>query len=145
MKTTVKAILTATALSTAGLCLSISQPATAMPKNVDYNLVIVNKYSSVSSRDGDFSSNTDLFTTETFAQIFDKPLVKIPLDNTPVYPSNRITKSTDFFALATVFNDKLQQLIAKITQSSPSYSVNEKGEMALSKVASQTCNAKSKT
>jgi hypothetical protein len=140
MKTTIKAILTATALSTAGMCLSVSNLAVAKPEADEFNYVIVNKYSTSSTADKDLLPSTDLFTTESFAQIFDKPLVKIPLDNIPAYRTGNSGKSSNFFAISTLLNDKLQQLIAKFTQNTPSYSLDENGDMALN--TTKRCNSK---
>ncbi|NMP31009.1 hypothetical protein HII17_05470 [Thalassotalea sp. M1531] len=141
MKTKLKAIFAAAAVSSASLCFTVSHAIAAVPQAADYNLVIVNKYTSVKSYN-DFGVSDSLYATEKFAQIFDKPLVKIPLDEKVINHMSPVAKKSDFFALATVFNDKLQQLIASFTHSTPSYSMNEEGEMTLKKHQNSTCNVK---
>lgn len=138
MKATIKAIIAASVLSSAGLCLSVSHSAAAQPKLVEANsYIIVNKYTSVNNFDRDISSS-NLFNTESFAQIFDKPLVKIPLDE---IPEAKITdqKSDGLFAITTLLNDRLQQFIANITQTKPSYALNDEGEMVEVKVLQESC------
>lgn len=142
MNTTVKAILTAAALSTASVCLSVSMPVAAQSESSDLNLIVVNKYYAINASDKDLLPSSELFNTETFAQIFDKPLVKIPLNDIPSYEMNKTEKNSIFFAVSTLLNDKLQQLIAKFTQSSPSYSLNKDGEMELNELAFKSCNVK---
>ncbi|REL27867.1 hypothetical protein DXX93_15760 [Thalassotalea euphylliae] len=92
-----------------------------------------------------------LFHTPAFAQRFDKPLLQVPIVRVPIGMKRigaetelkpKPPKTNDFLTLATVLNDKLQQLIAKFTHSSPSYSVNEHGQMALNKPSNETCKGK---
>ncbi len=142
MKATIKAIIAASVLSSAGLCLSVSHSAAAQPKLVEAtneanSYIIVNKYTSVNNFNRDISSS-NLFNTESFAQIFDKPLVKIPLDE---IPEAKITdqKSDGLFAITTLLNDRLQQFIANITQTKPSYALNDEGEMVEVKVLQESC------
>ncbi|MAG77040.1 MAG: hypothetical protein CL811_09790 [Colwelliaceae bacterium] len=143
MKATIKAIIAASVLSSAGLCLSVSHSAAAQPQLVEAtykgnSYIIVNKYTSVNSADRDISSS-NLFNTESFAQIFDKPLVKIPLDEIPE-AEIKAPKSDGLFAITTLLNDRLQQFIASITHTKPSYALNDDGEMVEVKVLQKSCD-----
>ncbi|WP_448213755.1 hypothetical protein [Colwellia sp. MEBiC06753] len=157
MSTKLQKLFIATALSTVGLCSTVasSSVTAAIPtyfdkmysdqtyanqKYSEQNFVVVNKVTAITQLNTHGQIN-NVFKQETFAQMFDKPLVRIPLDNLPMQATKKASKKNEFFALATVFNDKLQQLIAKLTQSSPSYSVNDKGEMALNSSSNQGCRA----
>ncbi|MFD2164650.1 hypothetical protein ACFSJY_00095 [Thalassotalea euphylliae] len=135
MNTTLKALIAITALSTVSTCFTVSKATAGVPEQPEYDIVLINKYTSTSQFDKDIGAPTNIVATESFAQIFDKPLVRIPLDD--VMTSTKAFKKSELFELATVLNDKIQQLIALFTQDSPSYSVNEHGEMALKKT--KTC------
>lgn len=60
---------------------------------------------------------------EQFLQIFDKPLVRIPLQEMPLVPFKQPKKKNQFFEMATIFNDKLQQLMSTFTVSEPNFHV----------------------
>jgi len=138
MKTKLKAMFATAALSSAGLCFTVSHALAAVPQIASNHLVIVNKYTSI---DGAELSST-LYATEKFAQIFDKPLVKIPLNTNFQAKVSYPAKKSELFELTTVLNDKLQKLIANFTHKSPSYSINEDGEMTLKKDQHKKCNMK---
>ena len=173
MNNKLKGITSAIALSTVGLCFAVSNAAPTLnysqqshnkaqdraqsQKYVVYQQVAVN-YSStnfpqltqhqdvLSDSDNTLLVHNTLFRTQSFAQMFDKPLLRVPIGMKRVGAESSLNtkppKTSDFFALATVLNDKLQQLIAKFTHSSPNYSVNEHGQMALNKPSHETCKGK---
>ena len=106
MKAKLKGIFAATAITTAGFCFGISSAVAGVGDNTDNNLVVVNKLTSVSTIDA-FGTTRSVFTTEAFAQMFDKPLVRIPLDQKALSvskksASKKMSKTNEFFALATV-------------------------------------------
>ncbi|REL32126.1 hypothetical protein [Thalassotalea euphylliae] len=155
MNNKLKGITSAIALSTVGLCFAVSHAAPTISDKEEVKYFVIKKVSittaPVISANKHFDAlrgveSSTLFQREVFAQMFDKPLVRIPLDQQYIADSqvakSKPQKTNDFFALATVLNDKLQQFIAKFTQSSPSYSVNEEGVMALNKPSNETCNVK---
>lgn len=155
MNNKLKGITSAIALSTASLCFAVSHAAPSISHKEEAKFFVIKKVSITTgpaikaNKHFDALQNvqsTTVFQHEIFAQMFNKPLVRIPLDQQHIAesqaPKTKQQKSNNFFAIATVLNDKLQQLIAKFTQSSPSYSVNKEGIMALNEPSDDTCNMK---
>lgn len=110
MKTIFKPLFISTAMSVLGLCFTISHAATLLP--VEEN--IVESKMIVMTQIFPVTQSNSYRKPEQFGRIFDKPLVRIPLDELPLQNFKQSRKKNEFFELATVFNDKLQQLIASI-------------------------------
>lgn len=122
MKTIFKPLFISTAMSVLGLCFTISHAATILP--VEEN--IVESKMIVMTQIFPVTQSNSYRKPEQFGRIFDKPLVRIPLDELPLQNFKQQRKKNEFFELATVFNDKLQQLIASIKYSANTVSAQTK-------------------
>ena len=137
MKTKLKAFTLAASFSMIGLCFTVSHAATTVDytDNAQFKFVVVNKLK-VNTFDEDLNDSS-LFTTETFAQMFNKPLVKIPLNDDAIDGLKKPIKKSTLSALAMVFNDKLQKLVSVFD----SNSLTEQNSPVLKHAnATKTCN-----
>lgn len=105
-------------MSTVGLCFTISHASSLIPTQE-----VTVKNTVVMTQIFPAKNLTRYKKPEQFLQIFDKPLVRIPLQEMPLEPFKQPKKKNQFFEMATVFNDKLQQLISSFTVSEPNYHV----------------------
>ncbi|WP_286262631.1 hypothetical protein [Thalassotalea atypica] len=136
MKALLKPIFLGTALSTLGVCFTLSHAASiSATQDVEAPKMVV------MTQIFPITNNQEFKDPQSFLQVFDKPLVRIPMATPPSEQFKQARKKNQFFELATVFNDKLQQFIADINL--PIYENKDvEGEKGLRHVAGQkTCKS----
>ncbi len=109
-------------MSVLGLGFTISQAATISPAKIN----IVESEMIVMTQIFPTTNDKEYRKYEQYGRIFDKPLVRIPLEELPSRGLNQPRKKNQVFELATVFNDKLQQLIASMKPSGKTVQAPEK-------------------
>jgi hypothetical protein len=124
MKSKIITAIIAIALSTIGLCSTISHAndQQSIIKAITYNTsdlaaVQVNKFVENSS------NQMSMLKANTYDALVNRPLLSLSSSVTGSYiPNQDFTKKNKIFELATIFNDKLQQVIAKFSHNeSPVY------------------------
>lgn len=144
MKSSLRTIATTATLSAASLCFAMSSASANMVKEgfeLRHNIIVINSITPIAKPQGvgdlSFSSNT-----KPFGQLLDKPFAQLPLSKQPVEQLKRPTKKNEFFALATLFNDKLQQMLASFSPSASIKSDEKKDAVAHANSKGKTCKSK---
>lgn len=98
-----------------GLCGTISNAsANDVSKQIRLDPKFVVQVHALPKSSNEGRSNSLLIGTQSFGQVTNKPLLRIPLKETDEYIIQKRVKSNNIFELATIFNDKLQQFIASL-------------------------------
>lgn len=117
MKSKIISVFITTALSTIVLCSTISHAAEKqfIIQAVTYNTSdIASKQ--VMKLAQHRSNEISIYTVNSFDEILNRPLVNITSSIAGDYiPTPKFTKKNEIFELATIFNDKLQQILSKLS------------------------------
>jgi hypothetical protein len=117
MKSKIISVFITTVLSTIGLCSTISYAADKefIIKTVDYNTSNIN-YKKVVKLFGQNAYQTNTLNINTFDKILNRPLLNFPSYIAEDYPpTQKFNKKNEIFELGTIFNDKLQQILSKLS------------------------------
>lgn len=112
MKMIFKPLFITAALSAASLCFAISHAASIVSEQPSeqssdkLQLVVTTQIYPITNQFPKYRQPSK------FIQVFDKPLIRIPLTNEIEEHFTAISNKNSFYQMATIFNDKLQQLIA---------------------------------
>jgi len=108
MKMIFKPLFVTAALSAASLCCAISHAAsvTSEPSTAKLQLVVTTQIYPIANQFPQYRQSSK------FIQVYEKPLVRIPLTQEIEEHFTDIKQKNSFFQMATIFNDKLQQIIA---------------------------------
>lgn len=95
-------------------CTISSASASDVSKQIKLDSNLVMQVSAFPQGESEGKSNRLLMGSQSFGQVSNKPLLRIPLKESEEFIVPTRVKSNDIFELATIFNDKLQQLIASL-------------------------------
>ena len=116
MKSKLISVFIVTILSTIGLCSTISHAA-----DKSFIIKTANKSTNVSTLQvvkfiHEGSKQISLLNINTVDEITNKPLLNLYSSIAAEYiPEQKFIKKNEMFELATIFNDKLQQILAKFS------------------------------
>jgi len=117
MKLTLKPLLLYISLSTLGLCGMISSASATPP--AEAKVKIVSQIVKVYTMPVRLQENTGGQLTLTpdnglvsLGQLLTKPLLPLPVNREEMFIAKPIEKKNQFFEIANIFNDKLQQFIS---------------------------------
>lgn len=119
MKSKIIAVFTAVAFSTIGLCSAFSHAADqqSIIQTVAYNTSDIASKQVVKLVEHG-SSQINNIKANTYEVFINKPLLSLKSSVASDYmPSQDFTKKNKIFELATLFNDKLQQILARFSYS----------------------------
>lgn len=117
MKSKIISVFIATALSTIALCSTISHAADKqfIVQTVTYGASDTTS-EQVIKLVQQRSNRISIYTVNSFDEIINRPLLNLTSSIAGDYiPTPKFTKKNEIFELATIFNDKLQQIIAKLS------------------------------
>lgn len=125
MKSKLISVFIATALSTIGLCSTISHAS-------EKQFIIQATYSNVNTHSmnavkfiKEGSNQINLLQIDTVDEMINRPLLNLYSSIAVGYiPEQEFTKKNKIFELAVIFNDKLQQILAKLSFNQSSKSKN---------------------
>ena len=113
MKSLLKPVFLGTALSTLGLCCTISYAASLKPmKSFDEQLLASNQI--VALKVVQQTNMPQLIKTKRMvvSNILNKPLLSLTTNDSSVLKTGAPVKKNEFFEVAAIFNDKLQQFLS---------------------------------
>lgn len=111
MKSILKPVIISTSLSVLALCCSVSYAKANASAHEISRMQHVYALPKLSSEG---ISRIQPKPFNSFGQMLDKPLLRIPLNESPLFKKSLPSKKNEFFEMANIFNDKLQQLMVSI-------------------------------
>jgi len=144
MKALLKPLLLGSALTSLGLCCTISYASAILPlKSFDEQKFQSQKVISLS-----LSNKQTLITSipgnKKVTSILNKPLLMLEVNESPLMKPVVPGKKNEFFEIASIFNDKLQQFISSFSSNENSNNFDT-GKMAQPHVDSTKSCRKSKS
>ena len=111
MKSILKPVIISTSISVLALCCSVSY---AKANSTAHELSRMQHVYALPKLSSEGISRVKPKHFNSFGQMLDKPMLRIPLNESPLFKKSLPSKKNEFFEMATIFNDKLQQLMASI-------------------------------
>ncbi|WDE13176.1 hypothetical protein [Thalassomonas haliotis] len=117
MKLSLKPLLLYISLSTLGLCGIVSSASANAPAEQKVKVIsqIVKVYTMPARLTGNTSSQLNIArdaSLVSLGQLLSKPLLQLPVRQGQRFISKPVEKKNQFFEIANIFNDKLQQFIS---------------------------------
>ncbi|WDE04043.1 hypothetical protein SG34_022160 [Thalassomonas viridans] len=139
MKSLLKPLLLYISLSTLGLCGIVSSAWANPPTEPKVKIVsqIVKVYTMPVRLTASNSQPLNITRDNglvSLGQLLTKPLLRLPVNRGETFITKPIEKKNQFFEIANIFNDKLQQFISAFS--------NKEDESFLHDMASQDCETK---